>query len=380
MRGQALHFFFSVLALAGITGCQTHSVPGCDPPCDDLDRARFVACVAEGSAECTAGSRRCCATTAGCLGTLEDQTVVSRTTCQQLEEEVCWRPCIEMDQVLFDGCMRSGGSVCTTGDADCCALSLDCLGELVIDEEESVLVSADGCCADELDCAEGEICDSDRFECVPGTAMPGCGDERVTPPEICDDGNDFTDDCPYGEMSCEVCTSSCVLGPGFTSFCGDGEIDVAAGEECDPPGTAGCDPMCFLPPPGDCTNRRIDGDETDLDCGGSCPPCAPGQMCRDDLDCSVMMTMPLCTVDPFCDTEVGRCREVVCDDGIACTIDQCLTGTAGCSNIAPDMDRDGFDCIADCDDTNRDANPDNPDDPCGDLIDNDCDDLVDEGC
>ncbi len=372
----ALLFVFVASAIF-VAGCQTHHVTDCDPPCTAQDRARFVDCVANGSATCTAGSRRCCARSMGCVGTLEDQTVVSDAECVQVVEEACWRPCFEMDQVLFDGCMRTGSAACAAGDDFCCGDGLDCLGELEIDAETTLVISAEGCCGDDDDCFDDERCDTETYECVVGTSTGFCGDEIQQPTEGCDDGDPFTNECDYGLMSCEVCTEDCVLGPGEPSFCGDGEIDEANGEECDPPGTAGCDPMCFLPPPGDCTNMRADGDETDVDCGGSCMPCAPGQMCRDDLDCGVM-PMPLCSVEPFCDTEVGRCRELVCDDGFACTVDMCV-GTAGCSSFAPDMDSDGFDCRDDCDDTNRAANPDNPDDPC-DLVDNDCDDLVDEDC
>src|SRR5262245_26199617 len=34
-----------------------------------------------------------------------------------------------------------------------------------------------------------------------------------------------------------------------------------------------------------CTNRKLDGDETDVDCGGSCPVCPPGNICKVDGDC-----------------------------------------------------------------------------------------------
>jgi hypothetical protein len=29
----------------------------------------------------------------------------------------------------------------------------------------------------------------------------------------------------------------------------------------------------------------MDGNETDVDCGGLCPPCMPSQMCQVDTDC-----------------------------------------------------------------------------------------------
>lgn len=36
----------------------------------------------------------------------------------------------------------------------------------------------------------------------------------------------------------------------------------------------------------DCTNEIKDGDETDVDCGGSCPKCAKGKSCSKNKDCN----------------------------------------------------------------------------------------------
>ena len=378
MRWQGLTFLF-VTSMLGVAGCQTHHASECHPPCTEADRASFVQCVAEGSAACAAGNRRCCATSQECIGTLEDQTVVTDAECVQVVEDACWRPCFDMDQVLFDGCLRSGSATCTAGDDLCCGDGLDCLGELVIDDETTLVISAEGCCSDDDECADDEHCDTETWECAEGVATGFCGDEIVQPTEACDDGDPFTNECDYGAMSCEVCTEDCVLGPGDTSFCGDGEIDVMNDEECEPPGTSRCDPMCFLPPTGDCFNMTVDGDETDVDCGGSCLPCPPGARCLVSEDCGAT-PMPLCSSTPLCDPDRLRCLELVCDDGIACTIDECLVGTAGCSNIAPDLDGDGFDCVEDCDDTDRAINPDLMGDDGCDLIDNDCDTRIDEDC
>jgi len=36
-----------------------------------------------------------------------------------------------------------------------------------------------------------------------------------------------------------------------------------------------------------CTDGELDGDETDVDCGGpDCEPCADGRACLDDDDCA----------------------------------------------------------------------------------------------
>ena len=34
-----------------------------------------------------------------------------------------------------------------------------------------------------------------------------------------------------------------------------------------------------------CTDGTINGDETDVDCGGSCPPCGVGEACATAADC-----------------------------------------------------------------------------------------------
>jgi hypothetical protein len=38
-----------------------------------------------------------------------------------------------------------------------------------------------------------------------------------------------------------------------------------------------------------CLNRIPDGDETDVDCGGSCAACSPGQRCRSANDCASLV-------------------------------------------------------------------------------------------
>lgn len=63
------------------------------------------------------------------------------------------------------------------------------------------------------------------------------------------------------------------------------------------------------PPPPDCDNGGLDGDETDFDCGGSCPPCLPGQTCDSPADC----------VTGLC--EFGKCLDLQCTSDEQCAID-----------------------------------------------------------
>src|SRR5690348_5063006 len=38
--------------------------------------------------------------------------------------------------------------------------------------------------------------------------------------------------------------------------------------------------------PASCNDGKKDGDETDVDCGGSCAPCATGKTCAKSSDCA----------------------------------------------------------------------------------------------
>src|SRR5437868_720460 len=59
-------------------------------------------------------------------------------------------------------------------------------------------------------------------------------------------------------------------------------------------------------PPAQVTARCDDGigngDETDVDCGGSCPACATGSACTGGADCASLVCA------------AGRCAAAACDD------------------------------------------------------------------
>jgi hypothetical protein len=64
------------------------------------------------------------------------------------------------------------------------------------------------------------------------------------------------------------------------------------------------DGACLGASPPACGNRRLDGREADVDCGGSCLPCLGGAACRDGDDCQTGQCL------------LGRCAAPTCTDGL----------------------------------------------------------------
>jgi hypothetical protein len=81
---------------------------------------------------------------------------------------------------------------------------------------------------------------------------------------------------------------------------------------------------------GTCTDKRKNGDETDVDCGGSCAPCGANKSCRGDADCSATAS--------GCDAAHGGCR---CDEtSKRCVFDHCFDNKS-------DDGESGLDCGGD---------------------------------
>jgi len=98
---------------------------------------------------------------------------------------------------------------------------------------------------------------------------------------------------------------------------------------------------CAASPPVDaCRDRIRDGDETDVDCGGSCQACADGVGCQVAADCQ----------SNACDA--GACRAASCSDGVrdgveadvdcggpcpACTAGQSCAAATDCASSSCDQ-------------------------------------------
>jgi hypothetical protein len=212
-------------------------------------------------------------------------------------------------------------------------------------------------------CGDGEGC-SDDDDCQSGRCEAG----TCEPPATCDDG------VQNGDETDVDCGGSCPTG------CDDGEgcieDDDCESENCDP-ATMTCGPG------GACDDDMQNGDETDVDCGGSCPDdCDVGEGCEGDDDCTTVLcdskTMT-CIDQPSCrngmmdgeesDVDCGGAFCPPCEDGDTCdSDDDCESGVC---------DEDLGVCVPPaCDDQTQ--NGDETDVDCGGTCPDDCDDG--EGC
>ena len=106
---------------------------------------------------------------------------------------------------------------------------------------------------------------------------------------VCDD------QCADGEVQCTDDTlETCVAD-------GDGCLDWDDGTDCAADGQICIEDMCADPT---CDDGRMDGDETDIDCGGSCPACPDDAGCATGEDCE----------SGVCDE--GVCAAATCEDGV----------------------------------------------------------------
>ena len=148
---------------------------------------------------------------------------------------------------------------CAHGALGCTVCAEDCItapgglrycGDGVLDTDagetcdDGNLVDDDDCPADcvLVGCGNGvlelgEYCDDGNTvntdtTCPNTCRFASCGDGFVLQgAEVCDDGNDETEDCPYGVFGCQVCDADCQEAEGAIHVCGDGVVDEPEG--CD---------------------------------------------------------------------------------------------------------------------------------------------------
>ncbi|MCA9610729.1 MAG: putative metal-binding motif-containing protein, partial [Myxococcales bacterium] len=228
-------------------------------------------------------------------------------------------------------------------------------------------------CTSDAECDDGLLCTGVEA-CVDGSCQAGT-------PLTCDDGIDCTlDECVEAIGACQSTPDSTRCGAGLMCLVG-----------------VGCD-VVTCTSDADCDDRRpCNGAETCVD--GTCAP-GPRPLCDDGIDCTVDECIDdaggcvFTPNDSICDDRVfcngaERCRATIgclpamplrCDDGIDCTMDRCDEATRSCVHEGVDADGDGFasrECGGDdCDDTRRGVHPGVPE-RCTNGRDDDCNGRVD---
>ena len=108
---------------------------------------------------------------------------------------------------------------------------------------------------------------------------------------------------------------------GIESVGGDGSSGTAAGTSTGADDSTGA-------PVDRCENELLDGDESDIDCGGSCEPCGPGGQCGSDDDCDTMICSGGFCQTPTCYDGLQNGSEDGVDCGSGCPND-CIEGGCG---------------------------------------------------
>ncbi len=152
-----------------------------------------------------------------------------------------------------------GGFICDAGICRAgCRKSSDCSSGQICSPALKVCVG----CTSDGDCKDGLICKNNR--CKSCSSKSDCGRGRVCVQGKCKRGNCVkTEECPKGQVCRNNYCSPCLS----DSECPSGNL--CAGGICRP-----------------CRDGKKNGDESDTDCGGSCPQkCDEGKSCKRDSDC-----------------------------------------------------------------------------------------------
>lgn len=153
------------------------------------------------------------------------------------------------------------------------------------------------------DCAEG-VCDEGFCQAEHCFDDVRSGDESDV-----DCGGADCMPCPAGDMCVaptDCASGSCEGGFCLTPECRNGSMDpMEAGIDCGGPDCPGCDDGESCSMPRDCASDRcedgtctscnddvLNGDETDVDCGGSCGGCPGDSMCTTGTDCASGECLP----------------------------------------------------------------------------------------
>src|SRR5262245_46028154 len=189
------------------------------------------------------------------------------------------------------------------------------------------------------DCSDGDVCHSNDAcssnACVFGICAPSCSDgiqdgnetdvdcggpdcDPCSDGQFCNSNADCINSCDSSFTCCNSTGTSSVCGANCTDLCAAGETCTSNSDcanslcvngtcggspVCDPDNTTGdcsdgeicssnaaCSSNLCYGTCASCSNNILDGDESDIDCGGTdCSPCSDGFFCFGDSDCSSLL-------------------------------------------------------------------------------------------
>ena len=189
-------------------------------------------------------------------------------------------------------------------------------------------------CLRNSDCGTGFYCETTRGVCLPNSGQADAGGMG---------------DCRQASFACAT---------GFSCQ------EVESMWICLPGGISDSDAMTVNP--ADCDDGEMNGNETDVDCGGDCSPCETGEMCGLGSDCisqvcaANICAAPTCTdgilngselaID--CGGDCGPCPlGSPCEGDTDCESNVCDNGTcveANCEDGRANGSESGVDCGGDC--------------------------------
>ncbi len=234
------------------------------------------------------------------------------------------------------------------GDCDGCAPGKRCK----VDGDCDSGLCAEGQCS-WPSCGDGVRNGTEADVDCGGRSCPACPATRACEgPQSCESGV-----CVDGLCAQARCDDSEHNGDETDLDCGAGCPACLTGERCAVEGdcAAGLSCIAGLCLPESCANQQLDADETAVDCGGSCGPCVEGMACRVDSDClsqaCVTGARGSVCAPARCDdgrlngaeSDVdcgGQC--VACSDGKACrgSVD-CVSGVCTSGRCAAPLCTDG---------------------------------------